>query len=99
MLNDAPNCGDSGAMSRDAGQTAPCRPAAVTVHDDGYMQLFVNFTSHSTVTSQTSLCGCQDPLHLSLFRANRRQTILCNSFYRDPDFLCRIPVLRCVLWD
>jgi hypothetical protein len=51
MLNDAPNGGDSRAMPCDAGQPAPCGPAAVAVHDDGHMQFFVNVTLHSTVTS------------------------------------------------
>jgi hypothetical protein len=50
MLNDAPNGGDPGAMPCDAGQTAPCGPSAVAVHDDGHMQFFVNVTLHSTLT-------------------------------------------------
>ena len=51
MPNHAPNGGNPRAMPCHAGQTAPCGPAAVAVHDDGHMQFFMNVTLHSTVTS------------------------------------------------
>jgi hypothetical protein len=36
-LDNAPQSGHSGAMTGDAGQSAPHRPTAISVHDDGHM--------------------------------------------------------------
>src|SRR5271155_5856575 len=37
-LHGAPQCGHSGPMASDAGQSAPHRPAAFAVHNDGHVQ-------------------------------------------------------------
>src|SRR5260370_38248523 len=84
MLNDAPNGGDSGAMPCDAGQPAPCGPAAVAVHDDGHMQFFVNVTLHSTATSQNVALRVPSPAGLCFCGRSRRQTMLCHSFLSRP---------------
>jgi hypothetical protein len=85
MLNDAPNGGDSGAMPCDAGQPAPCGPAAVAVHDDGHMQFFVNVTLHSTVTSQNVALPVPSPAASLLLRAKS------SANYAVPLFLIAAP--------
>jgi hypothetical protein len=99
MFNNAPNGGDPGAMPCDAGQPAPCGPAAVAVHEDGHMQFFVNVTLHSTVTSHNVALRVPSPAASLLLLAKSPAKYAATLLYRGPDFLCRIPVLRCVLWD
>src|SRR5947199_10056776 len=52
MLDDPAHGGNSGTMPCNTGQSTPCSPAAIAVHDHRYMQSFRLITLHCKVTSQ-----------------------------------------------
>ncbi len=64
------------------------------------MQFFVKVTLHSTVTSHNVAFAGAKPRRVFAFAGKIARKVCCATLlYRGPDLLCRIPVLRCVLWD